>query len=921
MRFLFIVLCLLFVAVPSARAQLGVSVIKGTVIDAVRDEPIVGARVSVRSPNLQGTKRATTDRRGRFRIANLPPGDYTVLVHARDYRPSEHTGIQLRTNTTVKVDGTLLSAKEDVEEIEVQGMKAPVDVGSAQNMTTITPDFAQHIPMASPASRGGLQRSFESIALMAPQAGSGHRGTAISGTTAPENLYLVDGLGVGGENRQNQTALSIDFVDQLNVITSGYLPEYGRATGGVLNATTKSGSNEHRGAAWFTLSPPWLEAGRKYVKPRASTIVHQSELASRWDLGGAAGGPILLDKLWYYVGFDIAFTTNQHHRALHRFLLDPMTGARIKDTEGEPLTEEIPGTRVDYQTRDHNLQLLGKLTYSPNSNNRLAASFITTPWWPSRIRSGNPYVDADQQQRYTSTYQLTFKWDVNSDDYRKLLNTTLGIHQTTFRRLPLDGSRLGEGATGIAATPNLIWSSAQPRSITAFESYPGLEQACASIHGELPCPAPGYSVGGRGFMYDGTTNRLQLTSMGTLIVPDFYGEHVIKAGIDLQIEHYQAAHGETGLHRIDEHSSGDRFTSNGPAFLLSPDEPSWITWFSRSAANHLYGAFLQDSWHVSDPVTVNLGLRYDMQFMLGKGAGQGLTLPSQIAPRIGVIWDPSEEGKARIFANYGRFFHSMPVRSSLHLLHGQPWLRGYHLPATGYPNNCDLNAFDSPNACYESNPTYRYLRNGRSDPNLSTVAIGSSLVPIDASLTAQYNSEISLGAEYNLFGLARVGATYTHRWLNNLIETMSLDETQTIFLGNPGRGLGSGFAKGVRNYHALTLAVTKPMSSHWLLQANYTLASLRGNYSGLVNTDSGQFEPNMNSDFDVKDLLVNRYGPLSGDVRHTFKAYGAYILTLFNNHEINIGTALNAHSGRPTNYLGSHELLGSRQVFILPRGS
>jgi hypothetical protein len=150
---------------------------------------------------------------------------------------------------------------------------------------------------------------------------------------------------------------------------------------------------------------------------------------------------------------------------------------------------------------------------------------------------------------------------------------------------------------------------------------------------------------------------------------------------------------------------------------------------------------------------------------------------------------------------------------------------------------------------------------------------------------------------------------------------MSRDEAQTYFIGNPGSGIAKDFPKAERNYDAMTAFFQKTFADDWLAQVSYTLSYLRGNYAGLYRPETGQLDPNINSDFDLRSLSTNRTGPLPGDHTHDFKIFGARDFTLDSKQHVTVGSALRARSGAPTNYLGSHPLYGADEVFVLPRGS
>jgi hypothetical protein len=168
---------------------------------------------------------------------------------------------------------------------------------------------------------------------------------------------------------------------------------------------------------------------------------------------------------------------------------------------------------------------------------------------------------------------------------------------------------------------------------------------------------------------------------------------------------------------------------------------------------------------------------------------------------------------------------------------------------------------------------------------------------------------------------------YVHRYMVNIIEDMSRDEATTYFIGNPGSGIAKDFPKAQRDYDGVSIFFTKNFSDKWLAQISYTLSFLRGNIAGLYRPETNQLDPNVNSDFDLKSLTVNRYGPLPGDSTHEIKVYAArdFPFNEFfpgpNYMQLNLGVGYNGHSGGPTSFLAQHAIYGPSEVQILPRGS
>jgi hypothetical protein len=130
----------------------------------------------------------------------------------------------------------------------------------------------------------------------------------------------------------------------------------------------------------------------------------------------------------------------------------------------------------------------------------------------------------------------------------------------------------------------------------------------------------------------------------------------------------------------------------------------------------------------------------------------------------------------------------------------------------------------------------------------------------------------------------------------------------------------SSFDKPQRDYNALVITANKRLSHNFIVVASYTYSRTLGNYPGLFQASNGQLDPNISSQYDLKELLVNRYGPLPNDRPHNLKLNGAYNIPI-GAGGITIGAAFNVFSGTPIEVLGQHPFYGRLETFILPRGS
>lgn len=929
-----LVLAAMTCMVVEAKAQATTGAFTGRVVDASTQAPQADVVVTVTGPSLQGEQIAVTDAKGVYRLPNLPPGTYTIRFDKDGFKPFAMGQVILRASATLQIDGGLRPEGLQSEEIVVTGRAPTVDATSSTVQLTVDAKIAERVPLIRPSSRGSATRSIESVAEMAPGAQGDGYGVSFNGATSPENAYQIDGLSVGNTAYGILgSPLSIEFVKEVNVITGGYMPEYGRSTGGIISAITNSGSNEVSGHWWAQLSPGALNGTRKAAQSSVSTIKTVTNLDHIATLGVDVGGPIIKDELWYYAGFQLSEQTWNLDRSINAFVYGA-DGKRALDGEGNPITNQVTSQR--YQARGRDMQALGKLTWQADKQNRIAFTFAATP----RFAGGNGYFGIDPQtdapevsnvagrfdslaMKYTAgAYDASLKWSSDFDNKRALLETTVGYHRELSSRLPTDGSTIG--GTGLAALPGVVWRRSRPsyHSILDFETSPELQAACTEAAGvtnlQMKCPAANYYTGGSGYLEDSVLDRTSFRTMGTYFL-DFYGHHVIKAGVDYELAGYDHTKAYSGGVLFREGSDGKSFTDYRQfGYLTDPDTAVRLDKLRIKTTSHTIGGFVQDSWKVMDVVTVNVGVRYDGQYIYNGNDELKIALPNQWAPRAGVVWDPSNEGRMKVFANYARFYQQVALNIADRAASGEPQIASRH-PAT---TTCNLSDASLTKAeCVND----RVVINGSTTPSRNWVLNGSGVTPIDPNLVPQSTDEVVAGAESDLGALAlknaRFGLQGTMRWLNEVIEDMSNDEGSTYFIGNPSRGIASSFPKAVRDYRALTAYLQKTFADDWFLQASYTLSELKGNYAGLVRPETGQLDPNITSAFDLRSLLANNTGLLPGNTTHAFKVYGSYDFKFDDRNHMNVGGAYRSTSGSPYGYLGSHPLYGPDEVQILPRGT
>ena len=938
----------------SAALAQGSAVLTGTVSDAATGKPVPDVVITASSPALQGEEIVVTDASGTYRIPQLPAGTYSVRLEKESFRPYSRTDIVLRQDRTIRLNIQLQPEAPKAEEVVVVGRPPTIDVGSTTTGVNVGQDFVKNIAIIRPGAKRSGTRSFESLAEVAPGVNADDYGFSVAGTTSPENAFVIDGLSVNDPAFGTiGTALSVEFIQDCNVITGGYMPEFGRATGGVMNCGTKSGSNEFHGSVFGNWSPGALEGSRRDIKSGATSIRTKSQTWNVGDFGAEIGGPIIKDKLWFFAGFNPSFSRYRVRRSLHRFTDSNMNGT-VEATDineaGDRSTEELPGTEKFVFADQRSYQYIGKLTYLINSDHNISLSVYGAPTSSGGVGQvgidpksgaldspGPGQLSALANKYVSDSSDVALKYSSSFMEKKLLLEVTLGWHHQSSKTLAADGTGPGS-PTGDASTPQVIFRRTASHSILDFEDLNPEAAALCDAKGAARatrCPVTNYAIGGPGFLNDGSLDRYAGRAVGTLFLT-LLGHHSIKAGLDVELLNFANTKSFSGGVVLRESTSGNTWTDlRAYGYISTPDEVVRQETQTARVSSTSIGGFLQDSWNIVDLVTLNAGLRLDQQTIVGADGDVGMMLNNQISPRIGLVYDFTQAGRSKIFANYARYYETVPLDIADRSFPGERQASFIRVrsPANGnargnrdndpktVPQGCnplaDINQVK--NQC--NDPNNQFHLGGPTDPSQYAYATGGDRVPVDPNLQPQSADEIAVGGEYEVISDGRLGVNYTHRYMNNVIEDMSRDEANTYFIGNPGSGLAKDFPKATRDYDAVTLYFAKAFSDLWLAQVSYTWSYNRGNYAGLFRPETLQLDPNINSDFDLISLLPNRTGPLPGDRTHVIKVFAAKEFVLTGSMSFNVGLTYKGRSGTPIEYLGSHLVYGSDEVFVLPRGS
>ena len=458
----------------------------GSLLGAVKDSSgavIPGAKVTVATPSLVGTKTFITDGKGTYHFENLPPGSYTVTIEAKGFTTRKQQNVTIEVGHAPTLDLALAVGSESTV-VDVSSDSGPmIDVTSVTTQTNVTKDVLDFVPRGT---------SYQSVIQFAPAASNeplmGNTMTNGSGSTSPgngsngqqygysiaggadsENSYLVEGQEtadlIGGYSHTN---VPFDFIDQVQVVTSGIEAEHGGALGGVVNVIMKKGSPHLHGSVFAQFENQSLDA------TQSNTIIYDpaSQPTDQPNWTTSAAGVLNCDnvaadpKNCYAAQTDTALANYQYKKAHYSdvfpgFTLGGPLGqllpklAHIKPTWDDKLfffvgfNPELQRTetKVDYNAPSASLanQGLGVVPFSQNTNTYYSVARIDAQV-TSKIRVFGSWLYQFQHQ---------------NGEHLPPMDSTTGIQNSATAQAPANFAHtLGYSA------PNTTWNTGADITIT-----------------------------------------------------------------------------------------------------------------------------------------------------------------------------------------------------------------------------------------------------------------------------------------------------------------------------------------------------------------------------------------------------------------------------------------------------------------------
>ena len=844
----------LFLA-PPAFAQDYTNIVASGRVTADDGKPIVGALVKITSSDRGVSRSATTDGDGAYIFPQLTPGNYDFAITATGYQTYTEAHVALSRDTGA-ANGFRMAAV-GTKEIVVTGTRQrkadfqDTTVGSTINLATLT----QHVPIG---------RSLRDVILLTPGAVQGASPSnssfanqvSLGGAAFTENAFYINGLNVtdfvsGGQ----PTEVPFDFYQTVEVKTGGAPAEFGRATGGYVVATTKSGSNQYHAS----VTSIWEPGALHDTSPSTRITDYADATASRKEVVFQASGPIIKDHLFVY-GL-------------------------------------------------YNLRDVRSMT--PNANQNTATSVTnTSPFWGGKVDgyiTGNHHFEFTYFDTTNDTHNRSRLWD----------NSTLG-NVTGGTNARAGGTNYVGRYTG-TFTPWLTLSGAYGVNKLRSGNVP-LDTTNSQVV-DYRTDSAGVQIGLNKLTdaVSTTDDKREFYRFDADIQFHFLGSHHIRGGYDHEKD-TQSQTFETigdGAYKI--------FTVNKDSIdrIGQPLGTQYYTTrvYAQDGIAHVRnGAFyLQDQWSLlDDRLRFDLGVRNDRFSNQGVNGKSFFKSGNQWAPRLGVSFDPVGDGRTKVYGSYSKYYLPMAGDINLNVAGSLVTYTRYNL----------FNGVSGPGSIPVAGAPILTIANTKACPdtgihNCEITADGSPFNPAGTfakNIKPQSDNEFIIGGQHQFSDRIRIGAYFTHRQLQNVVEDMSIDAGARAYcagkgfsvsacqaaypggsqfvIANPGEDVtvqlnklpdGStptvtlkakdlGYPHPSRNYNALALTFDRTFDQTWSLSASYTWAMDKGNYEGGVRSENGQLSINRSADFDSPGFVNGAYGYLPNDRRHTFKAYGSYRL-------------------------------------------
>jgi len=602
------IVCLIaaFVVVAAAaRVDAQETINSATVSGRVGDPTgarVPGARVTARHLETNVVAETITDLEGRFRFPMLRVGPYEIAAHLEGFKDASRR-LTLTVGAAFDVPLVLAVAGLDAS-VVVTADAAVLETARSQIAATLSETEVRALPMNG--------RNFLDLALLVPGVSPTNvastqlfaetsavpgGGLSIGSQRNFSNNFIVDGLSANDDAAGlSGMPYGVDAIDQFQVVTSGGQAELGRALGGYINVVTKSGTNVLRGDVYGYARDGRFNAANALT---GTTLpMHQNQY------GGSVGGPLVRDRTFYF--------SNVEQRRLRQSGLVTVPQATVDAVNarlaaigyaGAPVTTGIYSNPVD------STNVLGKIDHQASGGHQLSVRYALYDVASANSRGAGGLSTPSASAALDNVDQTVAFSDTISLSSRTVNETRAQVTHSDLQAPPSDPIGPAVSIAGVASFGTLSASPVR-RQNTLYQIVDNLSHQA--------------------------------------------GAHALRAGVDVlynddTITFPRAIRGSYTFSSLANFLSGvynnAGFTQTFGATVVSQRNPN-------------VGAYAQDEWKVAPRLTVNAGLRYDLQFLQTID-----TDTNNVSPRAGFVWSRSDAQRTVVRGSAGLFYDRVPLRA------------------------------------------------------------------------------------------------------------------------------------------------------------------------------------------------------------------------------------------------------------------
>jgi hypothetical protein len=899
-------LMLVVPATGRAQSQATTAEINGRIVDA-QGGVLPGVTVTVRSEATGYERTTVTNEEGTYVLPLIPPGEYQLTAELSGFSTARRT-VPLTVGAAVTVNATLQVGGVQ-ENIVVEAAVPVVETSSTIRTTTVTEEAIRNLPIngrrfqdfitLTPTVQVDVQRGQLSFA--------GQRGinSNVSIDGADYNQPFFGGIR-GGERANNAFTIPQEAIQEFQVVASGYSAEFGRSTGGLVNAITKSGTNDLRGAAFY------VNRNRDWA---ALNAFGQEAAPTQQQFGGAVGGPLALNRLFFFGAYEQQEFENTRAVAFN------LTGINRTADNAEAF-DYYRSLETDFDATNDAIALLGRIDYQVRSGDRLNLRYSFSRNEALNSNAVGNALEATTTSALSNNGTERDRTNTVVGQYTSALSSSFLIEargQYSHEERPRDANVLAptvQNSVGNFGTVNFLgqniqhdWRAQAAVNATALRGNHAFKFGTEYNHVFVD-QLFGFNQFGRWSINGSAANALEVLTLG----------------------------GPTA-NRFDVPGSGATTTAT---YLKQ------IGNLELAFATDELAFFAQDSWKLTPNFTLNYGLRWEGAFHptpeanndVILGALQGFTFPSgrqvdatqipddlgQWSPRLGFAWDPSGTGDT-VVRGYTGLYHartpSLVWAAPMNNFRVPPGDLSIQLPfPTAAPNNTlyrqmqligiDLNRF--PIDQLPVLTTDQILAIASALGLTVNPFFGAQPLAVDQDFRNPRATQAGFGVEREVLSDITLSADFTY------VKTDFLQRNREVNLALPApsptdpaqrpifpavRPLTSLGSVQLREstarseYSALTLS-NKVQRDWGLLNVNYVLSKSMSDDDNERDSGGAQYQ----NTYD----LSPEWGPARLDRRHQFNGYAVFYLP----YNVDVSSGFRFLSGLPIDATMGRDANGDR---------